>query len=104
MSKTGAVGFIGLGNMGFGMAQKAGLSTEALYQTMITCTADSKQLRSLEGAIPRGESPPATFHGLKDLSAAVDSGRTVDQAMPITSLTREFYQLMRQLKNYPTLR
>ncbi len=78
----------------FGMAKKAGLSTEALYQTMITCTADSKQLRSLEGAILRGEYPPATFHGLKDLSAAVDSGRTVDQAMPITSLTREFYQLI----------
>ncbi len=78
----------------FGMAKKAGLSTEALYQTMITCTADSKQLRSLEGAILRGEYPPATFHGLKDLSAAVDSGRTVDQAMPVTSLAREFYQLI----------
>ncbi len=78
----------------FAMAQKAGLSTEALYQTMITCTADSKQLRSLEGAILRGEYPPATFHGLKDLSAAVDSGRTVGQAMPVTSLTREFYQLI----------
>ncbi len=78
----------------FGMAKKAGLSTEALYHTMITCTADSKQLRSLEGAILRGEYPPATFHGLKDLSAAVDSGRTVHQAMPVTSLAREFYQLI----------
>ena len=78
----------------FAMAKKAGLSTEALYQTMITCTADSKQLRSLEGAILRGEYPPATFHGLKDLSAAIDSGHTVAQAMPITSLAREFYQLI----------
>ncbi|ETW99193.1 MAG: hypothetical protein ETSY1_15960, partial [Candidatus Entotheonella factor] len=43
----------------FGMAKKAGLSTEALYHTMITCTADSKQLRSLEGALLRGEYPPA---------------------------------------------
>jgi len=78
----------------FAMAKKAGLSVEALYHTMTTCTADSKQLRSLEGALLHGEYPPATFHGLKDLSAAVDSGRTVDQAMPITSLTREFYQLI----------
>jgi 3-hydroxyisobutyrate dehydrogenase-like beta-hydroxyacid dehydrogenase len=78
----------------FAMAKKAGLSTEALYQTMTTCTADSKQLRSLEGAILRGEYPPATFHGLKDLSAAIDSGHTVAQAMPITSLAREFYQLI----------
>ena len=78
----------------FAMAKKAGLSTEALYQTMMTCTADSKQLRSLEGAILRGEYPPATFHGLKDLSAAIDSGHTVAQAMPITSLAREFYQLI----------
>ncbi|MBT6274969.1 MAG: NAD(P)-dependent oxidoreductase [Chromatiales bacterium] len=78
----------------FAMAKKAGVSTEALYDTMITCSADSKQLRSLEGAIVRGEHPPATFHGLKDLSAAVESGRAVEQAMPITALTREFYQLI----------
>ena len=78
----------------FAMAKKAGLSVEALYRTILTCTADSKQLRSLEGALLRGEYPPATFHGTKDLSAAVDSGRTVDQAMPVTSLTRELYQLI----------
>ncbi|MFT5393149.1 MAG: 3-hydroxyisobutyrate dehydrogenase [Gammaproteobacteria bacterium] len=78
----------------FGMAQKAGLSTEALYKTLITCTADSKQLRSLEGAILRGEYPQATFHGVKDLSAAVDSARTVQQAMPVTALTREMYALI----------
>ena len=78
----------------FAMAKKAGLSTAALYQAMITCTADSKQLRALEGAILRGEYPPKTFLGLKDLSAAVDSGRTVAQAMPITGLARELYQLM----------
>jgi hypothetical protein len=43
------------------MAQKAGLSPEKLYQTMITCTADSKQLRGLEGVIVRGEYPSRTF-------------------------------------------
>ena len=78
----------------FAMAKKAGVPAEALYRTITTCTADSKQLRGLEGAILRGEYPSVTFHGLKDLSAAVDSGRTVGQAMPITNLTREFYQLI----------
>ncbi len=78
----------------FAMAQRAGLSLETLYRTMLTCTADSKQLRSLEGAILRHEYPPATFHGLKDLTAAVDSGRAVGQAMPVTGLSREFYQLI----------
>ena len=76
------------------MAQQAGLSLETLYRTLLTCTADSKQLRSLEGAILRREYPSATFHGLKDLTAAVDSGRAVGQAMPVTSLSREFYQLI----------
>jgi 3-hydroxyisobutyrate dehydrogenase-like beta-hydroxyacid dehydrogenase len=61
---------------------------------MITCTADSKQLRSLEGAILHGDYPAATFHGLKDMTAAVDSGRAVGQAMPVTNLSREFYQLI----------
>ena len=88
---------IGVGRLAVGeamaMAQKAGLSLEALYRTLTTCTADSRMLRSLEGAILRGEYPPATFHGLKDLTAAVDSGRSVHQAMPITNLARELYQL-----------
>jgi 2-hydroxymethylglutarate dehydrogenase len=75
------------------MAQKAGLSLETLYRTLTTCTADSRLLRSLEGAILRGEYPPMTFHGLKDLTAAVDSARSVQQAMPLTSLSRELYQL-----------
>jgi 3-hydroxyisobutyrate dehydrogenase-like beta-hydroxyacid dehydrogenase len=75
------------------MAQKAGLSLETLYRTLTTCTADSRLLRSLEGAILRGEYPPMTFHGLKDLTAAVDSGRSVHQAMPVTNLSRELYQL-----------
>ncbi len=87
------VGRLAIGEA-FAMAKGAGLSVEALYQTMITCTADSKQLRSLEGAILRDEYPPATFHGLKDMTAAVDSGRTVGQAMPVTNLSREFYQLI----------
>jgi 3-hydroxyisobutyrate dehydrogenase-like beta-hydroxyacid dehydrogenase len=78
----------------FAMAQKAGLSTEKLYQTMITCTADSKQLRGLEGVIVRGEYPSRTFLGLKDLSAAVDSGAAVGQSMPVTGLARELYRLI----------
>jgi hypothetical protein len=36
----------------------------------------------------------ATFHGLQDLSAAVDSGHTVGQAMPMTRLTQAFDQLI----------
>ena len=101
---TGLVGklannlILGVGRLAIGeafaMAKQAGLSPEVLYKTMITCTADSKQLRSLEGAILRGEYPPATFHGLKDLTAAVDSGRAVTQAMPVTNLARELYQLI----------
>ncbi|MCH9671741.1 MAG: NAD(P)-dependent oxidoreductase, partial [Gammaproteobacteria bacterium] len=77
----------------FAMANKAGISTEMLYQTMLTCTADSKQLRGLEGVLVRGEYPERTFLGLKDLDAAVTSGRAVDQAMPMTALARELYQL-----------
>ena len=30
----------------------------------------------------------------KDLTAAVESGRSVHQAMPVTSLARELYQLV----------
>ena len=78
----------------FAMAQRAGLSMAALYETMVTCTADSRQLRGLEGALLRDAYPPRTFHGLKDLSAAVDSGRAVGQAMPVTSLVRELYALI----------
>jgi len=87
------VGRLAIGEA-FAMAKQAGLSLEALYKTMLTCTADSRQLRSLEGAILRGEYPPATFHGLKDMTAAVDSGRAVGQAMPVTNLSRELYQLI----------
>jgi 3-hydroxyisobutyrate dehydrogenase-like beta-hydroxyacid dehydrogenase len=89
---------IGVGRLAVGeamaMAQKAGLSLEALYRTLTTCTADSRMLRALEGAILRGEYPTMTFHGLKDLTAAVDSGRSVQQAMPVTNLSRELYQLI----------
>jgi 3-hydroxyisobutyrate dehydrogenase-like beta-hydroxyacid dehydrogenase len=87
------VGRLAIGEA-FAMAKQAGLSLDVLYKTLITCTADSKQLRSLEGAILRGDYPPATFHGLKDMTAAVDSGRAVGQAMPVTNLSREFYQLI----------
>lgn len=76
------------------MAKQAGVPLDRLYHTLRTCTADSWMLRSLEGAILRGEYPPATFLGLKDLTAAVESGRSVHQAMPVTSLAREIYQLI----------
>lgn len=89
---------IGVGRLAvgeaFAMARQAGVPLDRLYHTLRTCTADSWMLRSLEGAILRGEYPPATFLGLKDLTAAVESGRSVHQAMPVTSLTRELYQLI----------
>jgi len=75
------------------MAKKAGVPLDTLYQTLKTCTADSRLLRALEGAVVRGEYPPVTFHAVKDLSAAVDSGRSVQQAMPVTSLSLALYQL-----------
>lgn len=78
----------------FAMAKQAGVPLDTLYHTLRTCTAESWLLRSLEGAILRGEYPPATFHGLKDLTAAVESGRSVHQAMPLTTLARELYQLI----------
>src|SRR5574342_199402 len=78
----------------FAMAKQAGGPLDRLYHTLRTCTADSWILRSLESAILRGEYPPATFLGLKDLTAAVESGRSVHQAMPVTSLARELYQLI----------
>lgn len=88
---------IGIGRLAvaeaMAMAQKAGVPLETLYRTLTTCTADSRMLRSLEGAILRGEYPDMTFHALKDLTAAVDSGRSVQQAMPLTNLSRELYQL-----------
>src|SRR5215468_3636917 len=89
---------IGIGRLAvgeaFAMAKQAGVPLDRLYHTLRACTADSWMLRSLEGAILRGEYPAATFLGLKDLTAAVESGRSVYQAMPITSLTRELYQLI----------
>jgi 3-hydroxyisobutyrate dehydrogenase-like beta-hydroxyacid dehydrogenase len=88
---------IGIGRLAvaeaMAMAQKAGVPLAALYRTLTTCTADSRMLRALEGAILRGEYPDMTFHALKDLTAAVDSGRSVQQAMPLTNLSRELYQL-----------
>jgi 3-hydroxyisobutyrate dehydrogenase-like beta-hydroxyacid dehydrogenase len=78
----------------FAMAKQAGVPFDTLYHTLRTCTAESWLLRSLEGAILRGEYPAATFHGLKDLTAAVESGRSVHQAMPLTTLSRELYQLI----------
>jgi 3-hydroxyisobutyrate dehydrogenase-like beta-hydroxyacid dehydrogenase len=89
---------IGVGRLAIGeafaMAKQAGVPLDRLYATLRTCTSDSAMLRSLEGALLRGEYPPATFLGLKDLTAAVESGRSVNQAMPLTSLARELYQLI----------
>jgi len=89
---------IGVGRLAIGeafaMAKRAGVPLDRLYHTLRTCTADSSLLRSLEGALLRGEYPPGTFLGLKDLTAAVESGRSVHQAMPATSLARELYQLI----------
>jgi 3-hydroxyisobutyrate dehydrogenase-like beta-hydroxyacid dehydrogenase len=89
---------IGVGRLAIGeafaMARRAGVAPDHLYRTLRTCTADSWILRGLEGAIVRGEHPPATFLGLKDLTCAVESGRAVRQAMPVTSLARELYQLI----------
>ena len=78
----------------FAMAKQAGVPLDRLYDTLRTCTADSLVLRSLEGALLRRDYPRATFLGLKDLTAAVESGRSVHQAMPVTSLARELYQLI----------
>jgi len=89
---------IGVGRLAvgeaFAMAKQAGVPLDRLYHALCTCTADSRMLRSLEGALLLEEYPPATFHGLKDLTAAVESGRSVHQAMPVTSLARELYQLI----------
>jgi len=89
---------IGVGRLAIGeafaMAKQAGVPLDRLYSTLRTCTADSWMLRGLEGAILRGEYPTATFLGLKDLTAAVESGRSVHQAMPVTALARELYQLI----------
>ena len=89
---------IGVGRLAvgeaFAMAQRAGVPLDRLYHTLRTCTADSWMLKNLEGAILHGEYPAATFLGLKDLTAAVESGRSLHQAMPVTSLARELYQLI----------
>jgi 3-hydroxyisobutyrate dehydrogenase len=89
---------IGVGRLAIGeafaMAKRADVPLDRLYQALCTCTADSWVLRSLEGALLRGEYPPATFLGLKDLTAAVESGRSVHQAMPVTALARELHQLI----------
>src|SRR5262245_61263266 len=89
---------IGVGRLAIGeafaMARQAGVPLDRLYRTLCTCTADSRTLRSLEAAILHGERPRGTFHGLKDMTAAVESGRSVHQAMPVTSLARELYQLI----------
>jgi 3-hydroxyisobutyrate dehydrogenase len=89
---------IGIGRLAvgeaFAMARRAGVPADRLYHTLRTCTADSWLLRSLEGALLRGEYRPGTFLGLKDLTAALESGRSVHQAMPVTALARELHQLI----------
>jgi 3-hydroxyisobutyrate dehydrogenase-like beta-hydroxyacid dehydrogenase len=87
------VGRLAIGEA-FGMARQAGMPLDRLYQALTTCTLDSWMLRNLEGALLHGEYPAGTFLGLKDLTAALESGRSVHQAMPVTSLARELYQLI----------
>ena len=78
------------------MAKKAGIPLDTLYQALKTSTADSRMLRSLEGAVLRGEYPAMTSHAVKDIGAALESARSLKQAMPLTSLCHELYQLADQ--------
>jgi 3-hydroxyisobutyrate dehydrogenase len=77
----------------FAMAKKANVPADKLFRALTTCSADSWNLRSMEAQLLRNEYPAMTLHAIKDLTAALDSGRTVHQAMPVTSLAREIYQL-----------
>lgn len=77
----------------FAMAQKANVPLDKLYRALTTCSADSWNLRSMEPQLLRNDYPTMTLHAIKDLTAALDSGRTVHQSMPLTSLSRELYQL-----------
>lgn len=77
----------------FAMAQKANVPLDKLYRALTTCSADSWNLRAMEPQLLRNDYPTMTLHAIKDLTAALDSGRTVRQSMPLTSLSRELYQL-----------
>lgn len=77
----------------FAMAKKAGVPADKLYKAMTLSSGDSRTLRSLEGQLLRHAYPDMTLHAIKDLTAALDSARSVGQSMPLTSLSREIYQL-----------
>jgi 3-hydroxyisobutyrate dehydrogenase-like beta-hydroxyacid dehydrogenase len=77
----------------FAMAQKANVPLDKLFRALTTCSADSWNLRSMEPQLLRNEYPAMTLHAIKDLTAALDSARSVHQSMPLTSLTRELYQM-----------
>lgn len=78
------------------MAKNAGVPIDALYQTLKTCSADSYVLRALENVVLNGDCPAITVHAIKDLYCALDSARSVHQAMPLTSLCAEIYELADQ--------
>lgn len=77
----------------FAMAQKANVPLDKLFRALTTCSADSWNLRAMEPQLLRNEYPTMTLHAIKDLTAALDSGRSLRQAMPLTSLSREIYQM-----------
>ena len=77
----------------FAMAQKANVPIDKLFRALTTCSADSWNLRAMEAQLLRNEYPKMTLHAIKDLTAALDSGRTLRQSMPLTSLSREIYQM-----------
>ncbi len=77
----------------FAMAQKANVPLDKLFRALTTCSADSWNLRAMEAQLLRNAYPTMTLHAIKDMTAALDSGRSLRQSMPLTSLTREIYQM-----------
>jgi len=93
-----SVGFIGLGQMGFGMAGnllKAGHDVLA-YDVAADPLARFVALGGRAARHPAqiGAECQSVMVMVEDLTAAVESGRGVHQAMPVTSLARELYQLI----------
>jgi 3-hydroxyisobutyrate dehydrogenase len=77
----------------FALAQKANVPLDKLFRALTTCSADSWNLRAMEPQLLRNAYPTMTLHAIKDLTAALDSGRSLRQSMPLTSLSREIYQM-----------
>ena len=75
------------------LAKKAGVPLDVLYEAMKGSSADSFVLRTMEGPILTGKYPNVPSHAIKDIRAALESAQSVKQAMPLTSLAAEVYQL-----------